>query len=315
MNNFYGVDKIGQNFLINQLESNIKSFLEWNFLNTGGFVNVYRSSSNVHSAPLFKLYTVDEPNFNTGQIWRPARKDWVYESGVDVDGVSPIAISGIYIDNTFYDPSTSGQYQYKIDYKNSRIIFTNRQSTSLNVSMNYSYKWVQTYNYGDAGWWQEIQYNTNNNVAHQTQRNNGDFTLPFTHRVQFPAIVIETVARGTSDPFRLGDKSMRVHQDFLFHVIADNYVDRNNLIDILRLQEDKVLLLYDLNKIVDNNGYPFNFDGTLNTDRIQYDTLISNSSYVWNTCRLENMVVSEVESINADLFEANIRTTAEIIIV
>jgi len=39
------------------------------------------------------------------------------------------------------------------------------------------------------------------------------------------------------------------------------------------------------------------------------------NNYTWNTCRLKNMVLSEVESVNADLFECNIRTTAEIIVV
>jgi len=315
MSTFYGVNNIGESRLISQLEINMKSFLDWGFLNAGGFVNIHRPIKNIHSNPLYKLYTVNDPNFKSGQIWQPARKDWVYETGVSDEYHVPLPISGIYINNTFYDPSTAGTYAYTIDYKNSRIIFTNKQSTSLNIEMSYSYRWVQVYNFADATWWQQLQYNTNNNEAHQKTKDKGDFTIPAHQRVQMPAVVIETVARGTSEPFRLGDKSQRISQDFLFHIVANNYTDRNNILDILRLQEDKVLSFYDIDKVVKNEKYWLNFDGTLNPNRLQYDQLYGDTTYLWNTCRLKNMVISEVESFSPDLFEANIRVTAEIIIV
>jgi hypothetical protein len=314
MSKFYGVDNILESRLITQLEVNMKSFLDWGFLNVGGFVNVHRPIKNLHSNGLYKLYTVDDPNFKKGQIWQPARKDWVYETGVSDDFHRPIQISGIYINNTFYAPSTVGTFAYTLDYKNSRIIFDNKQSTNLSVDMSYAYRWVQVYNFADAQWWQQLQYNSNDNETHQKTRDKGDFTIPAHQRVQMPAVVIETVARGTSEPFRLGDKSQRISQDFLFHVIADNYTDRNNILDILRLQEDKVLSFYDVDKVVKNEKYWLNFNGTLNPNRLQYDQLYTDSSYLWNTCRLKNMVISEVESFNG-LYEANIRTTAEIIIV
>lgn len=315
MNTFYGVKKVGQNFLINQLEINMKSFLEWGFLNAGGFVNVHRSIQNVHANSLFKLYPIEDPNFNNGQIWQTAHKGWVYESGIVNDGVSPIPISGIYIGNDFYDTNTTGDYQYSVDYKNSRIIFNKKLSTRSNITMSHSYKWVQIYNYTDAKWWQQLQYNTDSNSTHLNQTDKGDFYLSAKNRVQLPAIIIETVARGTADPFQLGDKSLRITQDFLFHIVADNYDDRNNLIDILRLQEDKVLTFYDVDKVVKNQIHPINYDGTLNPNRVNYDLIVGDSSYTWRTCRLKDMIVSEVQSVNSELYEANIRTSAEIIIV
>jgi hypothetical protein len=94
--------------------------------------------------------------------------------------------------------------------------------------------------------------------------------------------------------------------------VANNYTDRNNITDILRLQEEKVLPFYDMDALVKNNKYWLNVDGTLNSNRISYDNMVNN--YTWNTCMLKNMVVSEVESYNG-LYESNIRVTAEIIIV
>lgn len=307
---FSGVNKIGQNFLISQLESNMKSFLDWGFLNIGGFVNVNRSVSNVHSNPLYKLYSVEDPNYNNGQIWYTVRKDWVYESGINVDGLNPISISGLYIGSGYYPIGTTGTYAYTLDYSASRVIFNNKLSTSANVTMNYAYRWVQIYNFADAEWWQEIQYDTDSNSSHLNKGNKGDFSILSKHRVQFPAIVIETVPRGTAKPFRLGDKSLILEQDFILHIVAENYNDRNNITDILRLQQDRVIPMYDVN-IVSNSGvYPINFSGTLNNTRLQYNQLINNSVYNWNTCMLKNMIISEVDS---SFFECNIRTTAEVI--
>ena len=118
MSKFYGVDNIGQNFLINQLEMNIKSYLDSGFLNAGGFVNVHKPVQNIHNNGLYKLYPVDNPNYNKGQIWQPARKDWVHETGLDIDNRQAVMISGIYIGDTFYDTNTVGTYAYKLDYRN-----------------------------------------------------------------------------------------------------------------------------------------------------------------------------------------------------
>lgn len=312
---FYGVDNIGQNFLINQLEINMKSFLDWGFLSAGGFINVNRSINNVYGSPIYRLYSVEDPNFNNGQIWQTMRKDWVYESGISVNGASPIPISGLYIGNTYYDSSTTGSYSYKIDYANSRIIFNNKIATNSVITMNYSYRWIQVYNLKDAAlWWQQLQYSSDSNSTHFAQKNNGDFVIDPKYRVQMPAIVIETVPRGTARPFRLGDKSLRIDQDLIFHVLAQNINERNNIIDIIRLQQDKVLPFYNVDKVVENNAYPFNFDGSLNDNRIQYNGLINSDEYIWRTCRLKDMIVSEVESIS-QLFEAKIRTTVEIILI
>lgn len=311
---FYGVEKIGQNLLINQLENNLKAFLQWGFLNAGGFVNIERSNNNLFNNAPYRLYPVEDPNYNNGQIWQTLRKDWIYESGIVVDGNSPVSISGIYIANTFYPLNTTGSYAYTLDYKNSRLIFNTKVATNLNISMNYSYRWVQIYNYTDADWWQELQY-ANDSSDHITRSSSGDFVINSKHRVQMPSIVIETVPRGSARPFRLGDKSLVMEQDLILHILADNPHDRNNIVDIIRLQQDKIMPFFDLDKVVKNNKYPFNFDGSLNNSRVQYDYLLNNNDYVWNTCRYKNMVVSEVETINPDLYESNIRITAEIIVV
>lgn len=308
---FSGITRIGENLLISHLENNLKSFLDWGFLNIGGFINVVKPEANLYNNEPYNLAVVDDPNFDSGCVWQPMRKDWVWESGISIGGTTPVLISGVTINNSFYN-LTNTTYPYIVDYTNSRIIF----EESINpesLTMNFSYRWVQVYKFNDANWWQEIQYNTDANTSHFEQSSDGDFSIFSVNRVQLPTIVIETVPRGISRPYQLGNKSLIVEQDVILHILAKNRFDRNNLIDIIRLQQDKVIWLYDTNKVVNGEAYSFNFNGSLNSNRIQYDQLVKDPNYQWRTCRLKNIIVSEVESFSTTLSEAKIRLTAEII--
>ena len=330
---FSGVTSVGERLMLSQIENNIKSFLEWGFLHIGGFINVEKPNFNIYGNPLAKLKPTEDPNYTTGQIWQTMRKDWVWEQDVEyakclptveidpnepcpseyIQTATPILISGIYVNNVFYPLNTTGQYSYKIDYINSRVIFNSAINTNSNVEMEYSYRWVQVYNYDNAKWWQQLQYKTDDNLAHFNQINKGDFSILSNNRVQLPAIIIESIARGLSKPFQLGDKSLIMKQEIMLHIVAETMSDRNALIDIIRLQQDKFIHMYDTNMVIRNNAQPFNIDGTLNNNRVQYDQLLNNSSYRWLTGRLTDIFASGVESFSPFLSEANVKLTVEII--
>lgn len=314
---FSGVTSIGEKLQLAQIENNIKSFLDWGFLHIGGFINVTKPQTNIYGNPLAKLKPVEDPNYQTGQVWQTMRKDWVWENDItytkDLDDASPIPITGIYINNNLYPLNTIGQYSYLVDYINSRIIFNSPVSTSLNIEMEYSYRWVQVYNYDNARWWQQLQYKTDNNLEHFNQLGKGDFSILSNNRIQLPAIIIESIARGLSKPFQLGDKSLIMKQEILLHIVAENMADRNTIIDILRLQQDKFIRLYDTNLVIKNNVQPFNINGSLNSNRLNYNDLIADNDYYWLTGRLTDIFASGVESFSPFLAESNVKLTFEII--
>ena len=330
---FSGVSSIGEKLLLAQIENNIKSFLEWGFLNIGGFINIERNQSNIYSNPLSKLKPTEDPNYTNGQVWQTIRKDWIWEEDITytrcitpvgeittdpcpseyVQTISPILITGLYINNTFYPLNTTGTYSYKVDYINSRIIFNSPISLNSVVEMEYAYRWVQVYSYDNAKWWQQLQYKTDDNLAHFNQLNKGDFSILSNNRVQLPAIIIESIARGLSKPFQLGDKSLVMKQEIMLHIVAENMADRNNLIDILRLQQDKFIRMYDTNLVIRDGVQPFNIDGTLNTNRLNYGDLVFDNDYIWLNARLTDIFASEVQSFSPFLSEANVKLTVETI--
>lgn len=316
-----GINSIGQHLFLSQLENNLKSFLEWGLLNIGGFINVTRSQSNIHGSQLFKLKPTADPNYKTSQVWQTMRKDWVWEDNIQYSGissgngyVSPILISGIYINDMFYPVGTADpNYSYKIDYINSRIVFDNQICNSSDIQMEYAYRWAQVYTYDNAKWWQQLQYRTDENTLHFNQIRQGDFSVFSTNRIQLPSIIIESIPRGTSKPYRLGDKSLVMDQDIMCHIISENRHDRNMLIDILRLQQDKVIWLYDTNEVIKNNVYPYNIDGTLNSGRLTYKELLDSEDYRLNKCILKDIYASDVESFSPFLSESSVRLTLEVI--
>jgi hypothetical protein len=341
---FSGVNNIGQHLFMSQIENNIKSFLDWGFLNIGAFINVARPNQNIYGNPLSKLKPTEDPNFNNGQVWQTMRKDWVWEDGIEysqciqpaipitpstpcpvdllpetpcpdiyIQSVSPILITGIYINNVFYDLNTVGAYSYKVDYINSRIIFNSPISLSSNVEMEYSYRWVQVYNYDNAQWWRQLQYQTDANSEHFNQLNKGDFSILSNNRVQLPAIIIETISRGLSRPWQLGDKSLIMKQELLLHIVAENMADRNKIIDILRLQQDKIIQMYDTNLVIKYGAQPFLIDGTLNVNRLKYNDLIKCSIYRWDSARIIDIFASDVQSFSPFFAESSVKVTVEII--
>lgn len=315
---FSGVSSVGEHLLMSQIENNMKSFLDWGFLHIGGFINVARSQSNIYSNPISKLKPTEDPNYSTGQIWQTMRKDWVWETGIEYhkneEVISPINITGIYINNTFYAiDQDHGPYTYKVDYNNSRIVFTNPVPLNLDIEMEYSYRWLQIYNYDSAKWWQQLQYKVDANITHFNQLSEGDFSILSTNRVQLPAVIVESISRGLSKPFQLGDKSLAMKQELMLHIVAETMADRNMVIDIIRLQQDKVIKMYDTNKVIQNKVYPFGIDGTLNPDRLQYNQLINDPIYLWSKIRLIDIFASDVQSFNPFFTESNLKLTVEVI--
>jgi hypothetical protein len=312
---FVGVSGIGNSLIINELENNLKSYLDYGFLNIGGFVNVNRPETNIYGFDLHILKPHSDPNQSGSyKVWQTPRKDWVYESGIHYSSSSPIDISGVYVNNSFYPaPTGSGSITYKLNYPEGKVVFNNTIPSSSNVQMDYSYRSVQVYKAEEFPYWKEIQYKSLENKTGFSLTDKGDFSIGSEHRVQLPAVIIETIASSKSEPFRLGDKSLIITQDILLHVLADNRNDKNNIVDTIRLQEDRVIWLYNTNTVVKSGVYPLNYDGSKNITGQNYNIIIDNNNYKWLTNRIKDINISEINFTNIRMYGSIIRLSNEII--
>lgn len=309
--NFKSINSISDDLLLNILESNFKMFFDWSFLNIGGWFDAtIPNSGTIYGStnPPSKLLVTNDPSYTLGQVWQGIRKDWVWESGVSFSSSSPITISGCYVNNTFVPYSED---TFHIDYPEGRIIFDTAKSTSSNIHANYSYRYVQTYRSNDSPWFNKIQYPSLNNSSEDIQQiTTGEWSIAGTHRIQLPAIVIEAIPRSRSRPYELGNTSLWLEQDIAFYVLAETKNDRNKLLDILRLQQDLTIELYDTNALAQDDNYPLNYLGDKNND-LNYPSIVS--QYGWRKCFIKVVNLYEMESTTPNLFQGGARATVEII--
>lgn len=307
---FKNIDNIAQDLLLNILESNFKTYLDWAFLDIGGWFDVSVSGNSIYGTNQHaKLVVVDDPAYNEGEVWQSIRKDWVWETGVVFNSGNPIDISGVYINNNF-SPYSSGTFS--IDYPSGRIIFDSAINTNSKVELNYSYRFVQTYRGSDSPWINLLQfstYETNNPDIKRTE--DGDWSIGGQYRIQMPAIVIESLAKSRSRPYEIGNNNLIIEQDIAFHILAENKNDRNKLLDIIRLQQDSVIVLYNTNTIAQNDLYPLDYNGDRKINALMYPDMVT--QYGWRKCWIKNVNLFEIDSPHPHLYMGMVRATVEII--
>lgn len=307
---FKNVDSITQDFLLNILESNFKYYLDWSFLKIGAWFDVVVGQSGLYGENLHSsLSCVEDQSYPVGSVWQSIRKDWVWETGVMYNSGNPLSVSGIYVNNS-YVPYSSGSFT--IDYPNGRIILDEAITKYSTVKTSYSYRYVQTYRASENPWFDVLQfgsYATDNKDI--TKRDNGDWSIAGNARVQMPCVIIEAVPRSRSRPYELGNNNLLIEQDIVFHVLAENKNDRNKIVDILRLQQDNTIMLFDTNTISQDDNFPLDYNGNKKNNALMYPNIVG--QYNWRKCLIKNISIFEIDSPHPNLYRGSIRATMEII--
>ena len=306
---FKGVDSISQDLLLNILETNFKMFLDWGFLNIGAWFDATINTSTIYGGTEHSsLQSVADPGYTDGQVWQGVRKDWVWETVVYKE-TSPTAISGVHVDSTFIPYSNNS---FIVDYPNGKIIFDNPISINSNVQLEYSYRTVQTHRSSESPWVNILQYNSmNTSNTDIQQKNDGDWSIGGNHRVQMPCIIIEAIPRSRSRPYEIGNTLLWLEQDIGFYILAENKNDRNKLLDIIRLQQDLTIQLFDTNILAQNDLFPLDYNGDLQDNALMYPDIIT--YYPWRKCLLKNINLFELDSPVPSLHRGFAKVTAEII--
>lgn len=307
---FQNVDKINQYLLNTQIEENYKEFLNWGFLNIGGFTNVSRPLSNINNLVQFhKLKHKQDPAYTDGQIWETFRKNWVYETGVMYDVTSPNNISGVYIDGYFAPaPTGDSTYGYSLNYDLGRVTFNTAISKTSDVQMDYSCKNVQILKssecYREFKRLQQLSF----------QSADPDPSITSNHKIQPPAIIVEPIETSSFTGYELGSLKYKVSQDILLHIFTENYSERNNIIDIIRLQKEKFVRLYNINLVLQNKVYSLDRNGSININRIQYNNLCQEEAYFWKPAYILEVSVINYDNLGSSLFYSSVRLTTEVIV-
>ena len=311
-----GFDHYGQPSLTNQLESNLKSYLDWSLLRKGAWQNVTTGTVSPFGGRPADLHEVNDRNYSADTVFQSIRKDWIWESGVNYSSptggaFNPLTVQ-VYLDNTAINTGTVGATHH-INYTLGRVVFDSPQTAT--VKAKYSYRKVQVYLADDINWWFEVQYDTFNTADTQWSQNlaSGDYSLASTNRIQLPAIVIEPLKTSSAKPYELGGLTKFNKQDVIFHVIAEDRYTRNNLADYLRLQEEKTIILYDTVAVANGGYFPLDERGMVVSNPIIYPDIVNNSSLFYNTARFYKINITDVKTDQPNLHWSVVRAQVEII--
>jgi hypothetical protein len=271
---FKGVSQIGYASITDQLNDNLVSMLDYGLLSIGGFISIHNNQPFIYGGSQSILRLCDDNRFIKGKVWEGARSNWVWEKNIEYSQ-QPISISGIYVNNVFI-PNNSGYY---IDYPRGRVVFDNAISPLSVVSLEYSYRYYNTYN-SSMQWFRQLMNNTFNVASPDYhQYGSGLWSLMSDSRAQLPAIFPYVVDRRKWIPKQLGGGTYCV-QDILFYCFAESAADRDKILDILSMQKEKRIFFYDKNLMSAATGYPLNFNGKLvNT---QYKNFVDlTNTFLW----------------------------------
>ena len=268
--------------LRSQLKLNYKLFMDMHFLRESAFTNI-ASGAQFYDGRSLSLLLPDTSADNTlfgvsdGQVWQSPYRQWVYESGVPLDGtnvqIPPVVASGVFIEGAFR-ATTDAEFGHTIDFINGRIIFNTPQSLDLQVHGEFSARDIRIgfehdFNQQFTGSVIETQYTTNPLTSMQLVYPSG--------KVQtFPAIFIEVDGR-TMEGYELGNRSAIIEDEVKFHIWALDDMTRDNMVDILTGQWRKSVPMINFNQV------PLPLSGIFNTlspEYVAYQDMLRNNLLV-----------------------------------
>lgn len=265
------------------LKLNYKLLLDQHFLRDSAYINV-PSGALFYDGSDMSILLPDTSADNSyigvvdGQVWQSPFRQWVYESGVALDGLNtgtpPITASGVLIEGAFRATDDS-VFGHTIDFSNGRIIFNSPQSSDLKVNVAFAAREVRIGFEHDFN--QQFQNSTLNSKYFTNPLNPMQGLVYPSGLIQsFPAIFIEADGR-EFEGFELGNRSAIIEEELKLYVWALDDMQRDNIVDIVTGQWRKSI------PIIDFNRAPLPLSGIFNTlspEYVPYQTMLRNDVLV-----------------------------------
>ena len=315
-----GFTTVHQSTTNNDIQDNLVDYFDWGLLEKNNYFNSALGELSPESMDYSRLRVSKSDNFTSGQAWEGFRKNWVWQSGISgVDGHhNPLVgdnntkpgLSGVWVDDTFHPSNTTGDYAHHIDYFNGRVVFDSAIPTGSKVQAEHSYKYINVIYANNLPWIQELQAKSLAMAANFLTNDKGDVNVPQEAKMQLPLIAVEVVPTRTFQGYQLGGGQW-IRQDVVFHCIAEDEVTRNKLIDIVSLQNDKTICLFDSNRINSDSKFPIDYRGTPVSGALRYPDLVE--AYYGGKLRITKSTVQQMQMIDSNIFGGVVRMTADLI--
>ena len=310
-----GFTSVNDSTLNNDIQDGVVEFFDWALLEKGNYYNVDLDETAPNGRDYSQLRLVNNNHYSSGRLWEGFRGNWVWQSGVSYspapivgsDHTNP-GLSGVYVDGAFKPVTSTGTYAHSIDYFKGQVIFDSPLPTGSVVQAEFSYKRINVVYASSLPWLVELQRDTNQPDGTFLSQDKGRWNIPKKARLQLPAIAIEVVPNRTFKGYQLGGGQW-VYTDILFHCIAEDEFTRNQLVDIVSLQNDKTINLFNSNEIHASGAFPLDVLGTPMSGALRHPDLVA--TYPGGGLRLTKFKVQEMQAFKNNMFGGVVRATTE----
>ena len=312
-----GISGVFDATLNNDIQDGLLEYFDWALLDKGNYFNVTLGELAPNGEDYSRLRLSTNDSYTAGQVWEGFRKNWVWQSGITVPTMTvPIVgtnnqmpgISGVYIDDQFEPTSGVGAWAHHVDYFNGRVIFDSPIATGSVVQAEHSYKYINVMYANNMPWYKEVQARSLEPAASFLDSDDGPWNIPPENRAQLPLVAIEVVPTRMFKGYQLGGGQW-VYTDVLFHCLAEDEVTRNKIVDIISLQNDKTIHLFDSNKVNANSDFPIDYRGTPVPSALRYPDLVE--TYNSGKLKLGKTVVQNMVMHSSTVFGGVVRITTE----
>jgi len=302
--NFKGINSggFGGYELTDQLQYNLKWFLDWGLLNNGAYGVYELNLDSYYDQDESQLHPVPDERYEQGRVWEGAGREWVWESGVNLGSgfLNPFRVSGVYIDGDFYPKSSAGINSHHIDYLNGRIIFDEPKSEFDNIRAEYTRRSVHV-GFADDTDFRVVMLNAIEDFLQDILPSG---TTSREHQLWLPSIFIE-VSNGKQRGMQLGGGQIKT-RDVIFHIFADNPQDRNLLMDWIDYQSRTAFWMTNLNNV----SVLFDQYGDISPGVTNWvDLTISDP---WKKLRVIDSKSAKINSLNEHIFRARVTWSIEV---
>lgn len=308
-----GFSNIADSTLTNDIRNNVISFFDYGLLEKSNFISVNIPQSGYYGGSDYRLRKVNDPRYSGNKVWQAHRQNWVWESGVGANVGTNDAkpgISGIYIGSGFYSTSTTGTYAYHVNYPLGQVIFANSIAATAIVEANFSYRYINVTDVDGLQWFKEVHKHSEHSESQDFIKQSGDYGNLAQNRLQLPAIGVEIAGERNFKPYQLGG-GQKAYTTIRFHCVAEDKYTRDNLVDIVSLQNDSEFRMYNLNEISDSGKFPLDYRGVPNSGALRYTDLVA--QFEGNGIRLFDMRLESMYSLGS-LFIGTVKCNSEVIV-
>lgn len=303
-----GFDEYGENLISSQVLHNVVSFFNWGLLGKGAFYNVEVPTSGIYGGDFSRLRPVSDPRYGSGTVWASNRNAWVWESGVDY-GIQPTRFSGVYVNSVFQPLSGVGPYAHTVNYEYGQVTFASSLPVSTTVSAPHSFRAVPVVSL-DAPWFKRILTRTLRPDDSDNLAGSGYQGALAENRFPLPAIGVEVGPTADFVGMQLGGGQW-FYPEVYFHVLAETAYERNHIINMICLQNEKRIRMFDTNEA----PYPLDANGMIAAGAKTYPDLVKdvlNSGYFYKILNFKEIRPYQVDSLNHGISRALVVAKCEI---